>query len=169
MGTIVKELGHVGRQIDLFKVRRAVGRAARVVADLGWLCRTRSTDLPWPTCLHQIDCETCEWETYREWFGQGVDIKQILIELHQGTEFDENLPPNWDKGRGVPAHALLSHLEGLGYVVFHKEPNTFGCKGSCIEYALIKLDAAFRQPLSISTRPLVGAGKYDIAPPAPPP
>ena len=79
----------------------------------------------------KIDCEGCEWTTYKEWFGEDVYIRQLQVELHKGTP--------------QPAQQFFEFLQQLGYVVFHKEPNTLGCGGSCIEYAFLKLNPSFQQ------------------------
>lgn len=94
---VVRELGHEGRTIDLFK----------------------------------IDCEGCEYATVRDWFGTGIDIRQVMVELH------------W-KGQ-TKARDFHEFMQSMGYVVFHKEPNTLGCKGDCIEYAYIKLSDEFNR------------------------
>jgi len=96
LSQIVKELGHVGRKIDLFK----------------------------------IDCEGCEWDTFKSWFGSGVDIRQILVELH------------W-RAHPEVAHEFFRFLFQQGYVIFNKEPNTLGCQGECIEYAFLKMAPSF--------------------------
>jgi hypothetical protein len=96
LAELVKELGHTGRRIDLFK----------------------------------IDCEGCEWETYKSWFGSGVDIRQILVELH------------W-RASPEKAHAFFNFLFEQGYVIFNKEPNTLGCRGDCIEYSFLKMAPSF--------------------------
>mmetsp|Transcript_17632 Transcript_17632/g.55830 ORF Transcript_17632/g.55830 Transcript_17632/m.55830 type:complete len:101 (-) Transcript_17632:18-320(-) len=80
--------------------------------------------------IFKIDCEGCEWETYESWLTSGVDIRQILVEMH------------W-KHQTQVVHQVFEFLFARGYVVFHKEPNTFGCKGECIEYAFLKLHPAF--------------------------
>ncbi len=98
LSTIVHELGHESRTIDIFK----------------------------------IDCEGCEWDTFRSWFGQGVYIRQILVELH-GT----------GHVNGSNAHDFFNFLFNLGYVIFSKEPNTLGCGGSCIEYGFLKMSPGF--------------------------
>lgn len=96
VSTLVRELGHTGREIDLFK----------------------------------IDCEGCEWDTYASWFGENINIRQVLVEIH-GT------------GGGRGAHNFFNFLFDKGYVVFHKEPNTLGCGGACLEYAFVRLSPTF--------------------------
>lgn len=78
--------------------------------------------------LFKIDCEGCEWETFEHWFERGVNIRQVLVELH-----------NTGDGR---AHDFFDFLSRLGYVIFHKEANILA-GGSCIEFGLIKLDPEF--------------------------
>lgn len=94
--SIIKELGHTGREIDIFK----------------------------------IDCESCEWTTYTKWFDNKTIIRQIQIEVHEGTEGEAP----------VPAQSFMLFLQSKGYVIFHKEANILGCQGKCIEYAFILLD-----------------------------
>lgn len=104
LSTIVHDLGHASRTIDIFK----------------------------------IDCEGCEWDTFRSWFGQGVYIRQILIELH-GT----------GHSNGSNAHDFFNFLFNQGYVVFNKEPNTLGCGGKCIEYGFLKTRPGFASNSSV--------------------
>lgn len=96
LATITNQLGHKGREIDIFK----------------------------------IDCEGCEWSTFTGWFEQGVMFRQLLIELHNGTDGDN--PPM--------ASQFMTYLQKKGYVIFHKEPNTLGCQGKCIEYSFVRLN-----------------------------
>ena len=107
--------------------------------------------------LMKVDCEGCEYSTVDGWFGVGVNIGQILVELHGGTNlrpkitsFDwfffrgsSNAKENTQKvdERGV-AKTFLETLQKNGYVTFHKEPNTIA-GGSCIEYALVKMSKEF--------------------------
>lgn len=72
----------------------------------------------------KIDCEGCEYEVYREFFN-GF-IRQVLIEIHYTNEESNNL--------------LFENMVQHGYVIFHKEPNTYGCGGDCIEYSFIRLN-----------------------------
>lgn len=81
----------------------------------------------------KIDCEGCEWGVYKQLFT-GF-IRQILIELH-------------GVGPGFKVNNFFTEMDRHGYVIFHKEPNTLGCGGDCIEYALLKLNL---QPTSVST------------------
>ena len=94
--SIIKELGHTGREIDIFK----------------------------------IDCEGCEWDTYKSWFDGNTIIRQIQVEVHWGTE---GAPP-------TSAQNFMLFLKSKGYVIFHKEPNIQSGGGSCIEYAFLLLN-----------------------------
>lgn len=73
----------------------------------------------------KIDCEGCEWQIYHEFFS-GF-IRQILIELH-------------GVGPMHRSNEFFKAMDKNGYVIFHKEPNTLGCSGDCIEYAFLKLN-----------------------------
>jgi hypothetical protein len=90
--------------------------------------------------LFKIDCEGCEWSTFKAWFGEGVYIRQILVELHW---------EDWDKGKRKSIqqmevmHEFFNFLFSLGYVIFHKEPNILGCKGHCLEYSFVKMSPEF--------------------------
>ncbi|KAL3932781.1 MAG: hypothetical protein SGBAC_010691 [Bacillariaceae sp.] len=95
MKETIEELGHVGREIDVFK----------------------------------IDCEGCEWTTFRGWFNSGATLRQILVEVHK-----------------TPADTVNDFFTGMqenGYVTFHKEPNIQWAGGKCVEYAFLKLEESF--------------------------
>jgi hypothetical protein len=77
----------------------------------------------------KIDCDKCEWITFPSWFDGNVSIRQIVVELHGYTE--GKMQP--------PAMRLMTFLKQHGYVIFHKEPNTIGCRGACIEYSFLRL------------------------------
>lgn len=83
----------------------------------------------------KIDCDGCEWVSYKSWFGEGVHIRQILVEIH-GTKKERTIHSH-------AAHEFFTALFDMGYVIFHKEPNTLGCKGNCIEYAFVRLTPKF--------------------------
>lgn len=96
--------------------------------------------------LFKIDCEGCEWISYKDWIGKDaadIDIRQILIELHEhpdvGYEFFESLLRE-------------------GYVLFHKEPNAFAPQhnGFGVEHSFLKLSKDFRQ---IDDRDLIPSRK----------
>ena len=76
--------------------------------------------------IFKIDCEGCEWQTYTSWLDNGVNIRQILVELHR--------PFTSEMG-----HKFFRYFINHGYAVFHKEPNGSGC----IEIAMIKLSKEF--------------------------
>lgn len=81
--------------------------------------------------IFKIDCEYCEWNTYEEWTGPSIPkIMQIQVELHDAPEDST-----------IPFFTLL--MKDNNYVIFHKEPNTMGCGGGCIEFSFLKLDKGF--------------------------
>ena len=78
--------------------------------------------------IFKIDCETCEWRTYKEWLDEDIDLRQILVETHR-----------------VPmpeAKNFFYSLHDAGYVIFSKEANyLLSAKG--VEYAFLKLSQNF--------------------------
>jgi hypothetical protein len=32
--------------------------------------------------IFKIDCERCEWSTFQDWFSVGLDIRQVLVQVH---------------------------------------------------------------------------------------
>jgi hypothetical protein len=76
--------------------------------------------------IFKIDCEWCEWDTYRDWLD--YDIRQILVETH-------NAPmPN--------AQQFFFELHDAGFVIFSKEANYQNGAG-CAEYGFLKLSTDF--------------------------
>mmetsp|Transcript_75742 Transcript_75742/g.225811 ORF Transcript_75742/g.225811 Transcript_75742/m.225811 type:complete len:374 (-) Transcript_75742:98-1219(-) len=75
----------------------------------------------------KIDCEGCEWTTYRSWLTARVRPRQILVELH-----------NFDAAR-----EMFQFLNDRGYVIAHKEPNIEFSGGACVEYVFLYLGASF--------------------------
>ena len=80
--------------------------------------------------IFKIDCEWCEWETYRQWIDINPSPRQILVEVH-------NAPmPN--------VQEFFEHLHDAGYVIFSKEANWEG-SGNGAEYSFLKLSTDFFQ------------------------
>lgn len=80
--------------------------------------------------LFKIDCEGCEWETFQGWFGAGVSIRMILIEVHYPSKQEQVLD-------------FFEMIQSYGYAIYRKEPNTLGGMGGYQEYGFIKLDSSF--------------------------
>eukprot|EP00934_Nitzschia_sp_Nitz4_P007124 Nitzschia sp. Nitz4//scaffold57_size113557//67197//68502//NITZ4_003997-RA/size113557-snap-gene-0.54-mRNA-1//-1//CDS//3329554864//7114//frame0 len=76
----------------------------------------------------KIDCEGCEWRTYKDWLKH--DIRQILVETHGLA------------GGGRRAANLFLDLHDAGYLIFSKEPNLV-TSGRCVEFSFVKLSVDF--------------------------
>jgi hypothetical protein len=97
--------------------------------------------------IFKIDCEGCEYDTYEGWFEAGIDIRQIQAELHPESpnmHFANQATLPHRKRQLPKAQLFFIELTKRGYEIFHKEPNTLGCQGNCIEFAFLKLNPAFR-------------------------
>lgn len=75
-----------------------------------------------PIDIFKIDCEGCEWSTYKDWID--ADIRQLLVEVHHVPQI---------------ANDFFTDLRKAGYVTYHKEPNIQYGGGECLEYAMLKL------------------------------
>jgi hypothetical protein len=117
-----------------------VTKSANFVGNTLW--RTRPT-LDWKTFpeivellghngrvidIFKIDCEGCEFYTYKDWLAANADIRQILVEIH-GT------PSVTDE--------MFGNIHYANYVMFHKEPNIQWSGGSCVEFSFLKLNKSF--------------------------
>lgn len=99
--------------------------------------------------IFKIDCEGCEWQTFKDWFDPSVPmLQQILVETH-----------------GAPEDAILPFfdtiMEGNDYVMFHKEPNIWFGGGEATEFAFLKLEKAFFDAIGGDTKPPFSL-KYDV-------
>lgn len=117
--------------VDGERVQGALAKPlSEIVMELGHAGRTID--------IFKIDCEGCEWTTYRDWLKADVDIRQILVELHWRNAGETN------NQRAASAHQFYGALFREGYVTFSKEPNTLGKHGgNCVEYSFLKLAPAF--------------------------
>jgi hypothetical protein len=64
------------------------------------------------------------------------------------VELHAHMPGNQEtlEAKPVPmAQSFMLNMEKRGYVIFHKESNTIGCMGACIEYSFLKLDSKFHK------------------------
>ncbi len=85
-----------------------------------------------PIDIFKIDCEGCEREIYQDFFLPGIDLRQVLIELHAGEGLVPVMPD------------LFRAMYRNGYVIFHKEPNIqYSDGGNAIEYSFLKLHPEF--------------------------
>lgn len=71
----IKELGHDGRPIDIFK----------------------------------IDCEGCEWSTYKDWIN--ADLRQIVVEVHRAPEVAQDFFSDLQKAGYVSFVSILNYYE----------------------------------------------------------
>jgi len=85
--------------------------------------------------IFKIDCEGCEYDIYENFYADGVNIRQIEIEMHT------------HRGRGHIQEVFEGMMEDLhknGFVMFSKEPNTYGCpRGECVEYSWMRFNPEF--------------------------
>lgn len=83
-----------------------------------------------PITIWKMDCEGCEKEKIIQegLWDPRVNIKQLLVEVHFGTNQDKE-------------EALMENLFKHGYVIFSKEINTFALNpGCCVEYSFLRFD-----------------------------
>ena len=78
--------------------------------------------------VFKIDCEGCEWKTYKDWIDSSIHIQQILVEVHDTPKV---------------TNVMFNDLHNAGYVIFNKEPNIQYGGGSCIEYSFLRLHPSF--------------------------
>lgn len=86
--------------------------------------------------IFKIDCEGCEWSTYKDWIEH--DIRQILIETH-GVPTPQGTPKaRWYK-KPLDVSQYYKQYSDNGYALFSKDPNG----ELSLELCFIKLDKGF--------------------------
>jgi len=90
-----------------------------IVKDLGHVDR-RIT-------LLKIDCEGCETTVHPNFYMKGVNIAQLLMEVHF-------------KGDRKPHETMMNNLHNNGFVIFSKEPNTGYSNGWATEFSFLRFD-----------------------------
>jgi hypothetical protein len=89
--------------------------------------------------IFKIDCESCEWYSYKDWVSSdAVDIRQIQVEVHGNS----NRPVE------VTLRDFFQAFVDNGFVMFSKEMNTHPrlrepARGTLYEYSFIKLAPSF--------------------------
>lgn len=85
--------------------------------------------------IFKIDCEGCEWFSFKDWLDPAVDIRQILIETHH------------DRGQQyATAVEFFDRFLDRGFAMFSKEINTLGtiCD-HFFEWSFVRLHPDFFQ------------------------
>lgn len=88
----------------------------------------------------KVDCEGCEWATYKDWIGH--DIGQIAIEVH-GVPYDKMDPSS-----------LFDAFPQNGFAMYSKEVNPLGPQA--VEFSFLKMHPSFWDNASIFNHPNFG-------------
>ena len=91
--------------------------------------------------LFKIDCEGCEWHTYKDWIT--ADLRQILIETHELPTPQQNKRTVFGILPAISASEVFDTFYNNGYVLFSKEVNTMKGNGYSSEWSMLKLSPTF--------------------------
>ena len=87
--------------------------------------------------IFKLDCEKCEWSTYKDWIG--ANIRQIIVEVHGLPSPDG---PNEYHHTVQNVTDLFDAFYHNGFALYFKEPNVY-TRGNCVELGYIKLRSDF--------------------------
>jgi len=97
-----------------------------------------------PLDIFKIDCEGCEWHTFKDWIKE--DIRQILIETHELPFTHIQRQTEFGLFPQMGADEYFDAFEANNFVMFAKEinsPNWDGIGGRCSEWSYIKMAPEF--------------------------
>jgi hypothetical protein len=93
--------------------------------------------------LFKIDCEGCEWHTYKDWIT--ADLRQILIETHELPTLHREKRTLFGMLPAISASEVFDTFYNNGFALFFKEVNTMKGFGFSSEWSFLKLrDDFFR-------------------------
>jgi Methyltransferase domain len=91
--------------------------------------------------LFKIDCEGCEWHTYKDWIT--ADLRQVLIETHELPTTDREKHTVFGILPAISSSGVFDTFYDNGYVLFSKEVNTMKGNGYSSEWSFLKLSKDF--------------------------
>jgi hypothetical protein len=92
-----------------------------------------------PIDLFKIDCEGCEWFSYKDWIDpNNVDIRQIQMEVHNAPTI---------------VNEFFQNIHDANFAMFHKEPNIQYADGNCVEFSFLKMARSFFHDDDADTTP----------------
>jgi hypothetical protein len=86
----------------------------------------------------KLDCEKCEWSTYKDWVS-ATNIRQIIVEVHG---LPSPLGPNEWHHTAQNITDMFEAFHHNGYALYFKEPNMYS-RGNCVELGYLKLRSDF--------------------------
>lgn len=91
--------------------------------------------------LFKIDCEGCEWHSYRDWIG--ADLRQIQIETHDLPTLEKEKRTDFGIFPQLSPSEFFDSFQNHGFVLFAKEVNTHNGLGRSSEWSFLKLHPSF--------------------------
>ena len=93
--------------------------------------------------LFKIDCEICEWHSYKDWIS--ADIRQIMIETHELPVAGKEKRTAFGILPAVAASEVFDTFKQHGFALYSKEVNTNKGLGRSSEWSFLKLHPDFFQ------------------------
>jgi hypothetical protein len=91
--------------------------------------------------LFKVDCEGCEWHTYKDWIS--ADLRQLLMETHELPTLHHKKSTVFGILPAISVSEVFDSFHSNGYVLFSKEVNTMKGNGFSSEWSMFRLTSKF--------------------------